>query len=82
MDPNPVTSAAVNGAAAEDDALPPCLLQKVLSRAFVEESLGAVSSGSKSFPLFAKHVKALCDTDYKQAMDLKWTSLSLLVGSP
>ena len=24
------------------------------------------------FPLFAKHVKALFDTDYKQAIDLKW----------
>ena len=34
-----------------------------------ETSAAAASYG---IPKFAKHVKALCDTDYKQALDLKW----------
>lgn len=30
-------------------------------------------------PMFAKHVKALRDSDYKEAQGLKWTSLGVLV---
>lgn len=29
--------------------------------------------------MFAKHVKALRDSDYKEAQGLKWTSLGVLV---
>eukprot|EP00435_Cladocopium_sp_Y103_P059351 s1613_g21.t1 len=32
-----------------------------------------VIGATRELPLFAKHVRALCDADYNQSLDLKWT---------
>lgn len=37
-----------------------------------EASESSSAAQSYGVPMSAKHVKALCDTDYKQALGLKW----------